>query len=417
MRFKRLFIGIILISVSSLLHFDILISDFRVTFALVSMGAFLYLYRKVNPIIFGAIIALTTYFIRLIAYAIQFGEISSIAVAYLPEMAFYITYGVVFMFAVYKRDLWKSEDIFVVALTGDFLSNIVEMTIRFAFLNQPFTKAILSMLFLVALIRTIMLIAILKVMKLYRLLLIKEEHEIRYQRLIHQTMLLKDEMYWFEKNKVRIESSMANAYRLFELLKKSDNPQLAKESLTIAGDIHEIKKEYELVLRGFKEITEVEYEVQSMRYSDVIKILDRTMEYGLKQLKKNINIDYASGSEFSTTSHFELMSILRNLISNSVDALDKKGNISVIHSREGDSHHFIVEDDGKGIPEKNIYDIFNPGYSTKIDYSTGEINRGLGLSLVKSLVENHFEGKLSIASTEKSFTRIHITIDSKHLEG
>ncbi len=417
MRLKRLLIGVILISVSSLLYFDILISDFRVTFALVAMGAFLYLYRKINPIVLGIIIAFTTYFIRLIAYAVQFGEVGSIAIGYLPEMAFYITYGVIFMFVVYRRNLWRSEDIFFVALFGDFFSNIVEMTIRFAFLNQLYSKMVLPILFLVALIRAIILIAILQFMKLYRVLLIREEDELRYQRLMHLMLLLKDEMYWLEKSKVRIESSMANAYRLFELLKESDKPQLAKESLTIAGDIHEIKKEYELVLRGFKEIMEVEYEVESMKYSDVIRILDRTMDYGVKQLKKKINIDYVSERDFSTTSHFELMSILRNLISNSVDALEKKGNISVVHSREGDSHHFVIEDDGKGIPEKNIHDIFNPGYSTKIDYTTGEINRGLGLSLVKSLAENHFGGKILIASVENSFTRIHITINSNRLEG
>ncbi len=112
------------------------------------------------------------------------------------------------------------------------------------------------------------------------------------------------------------------------------------------------------------------------------------------------------------------MSILRNLISNGLDAMqeNKKGKIILKHYKKNDYHHFTVEDNGKGIDESFINEIFNPGYSTKIDYSTGEINRGLGLSLVKDIVENEFNGSIRVESKLNRGTKFIIAINRSNLE-
>ncbi|MBN2260445.1 MAG: sensor histidine kinase [Clostridiales bacterium] len=418
MNYKRFLFGILIISISSLLYFDILISDFRITFAIVSMGVFLYLFRKADPIFVGIIIGMTTFAIRMLLYFIEFGKLTGVGYGFIPEIFFYIAYGVFFKYIVYKKKINQLDLIFVVALFSDFFSNVFEITLRIAFFHQEFSKSIFPVLFLVALIRTVILILILKGIKIYKLLLLKEEHELRYQRLIHMTLLLKDEMYWFEKNKIKIEKSMSEAYKLFELLKDSNNRMLADQSLRVASDIHEIKKEYELVLRGFKDITEEKYEIQKMKFSDMIKILQTTMDYSINQKNLDVSINYFSSEDFSTKKHFELMSILRNLISNSLDALpeNRKGKIFVKHYKRNEYHHFIVEDTGKGIPGKFINEIFNAGYSTKIDYSTGEINRGLGLSLAKDIIENKFEGNIRVESHVDNGTKFSIVVNKLNLE-
>ena len=58
-----------------------------------------------------------------------------------------------------------------------------------------------------------------------------------------------------------------------------------------------------------------------------------------------------------------------------------------------------------------------PGYSTKIDYSTGEVNRGLGLSLVKDIIENQFNGSIEIESEVEKGTKFILSISSENLEG
>lgn len=415
---KKFLFGILIVSITSLLYFDILIADFRITFAIISMGAFLYIYRRVNPIVVGIIIGISTLLIRMSLYFIKYGYLTGMGYGYVPEIFFYIVYGIIFKCSVYRNNVKSLNLIFMIALFSDFFANVFEVTLRIVFFNQNYSNSTFLILLLVALIRSVILVILLKGIKLYRLLLIKEEHESRYQRLIHMTMLLKDEMYWFEKNKNKIEKSMAEAYNLFELLKDSNNDELAKQSLRVVGDIHEIKKEYELVLRGFKDITEEKYEIKKMKFSDMLTILKTTMEYEINQKHLNVSINYVSSVDFSTIKHFEIMSILRNLISNSLDAMqeNKKGEILLKHYKKNDYYYFIIEDNGKGIDNSFINEIFNPGYSTKIDYSTGEINRGLGLSLVKDIIENKFNGSITVESKLNRYTKFKIAINRSNLE-
>ena len=59
--------------------------------------------------------------------------------------------------------------------------------------------------------------------------------------------------------------------------------------------------------------------------------------------------------------------------------------------------------------------IFHIGFSTKINYATGEVNRGLGLNLVQDLVENSFSGHIALDSRPGK-TTFTITIPKEQLE-
>ena len=89
--------------------------------------------------------------------------------------------------------------------------------------------------------------------KHYRILLTKEEHENRYQRLFLMTTSLKNEVYFMKKNSEEIESVMSNAYRLYEKLSELGVPEETKRmSLAIARDVHEIKKDYLHIMQGIE---------------------------------------------------------------------------------------------------------------------------------------------------------------------
>lgn len=77
---------------------------------------------------------------------------------------------------------------------------------------------------------------------------------------------------------------------------------------------------------------------------------------------------------------------------------------------------FTVTDHGPGIAPEYINEVFETGFSTKINYSTGEINRGLGLNLVQDLVENQFRGKIELTSIPGQ-TTFTITIPANNLKG
>jgi C4-dicarboxylate-specific signal transduction histidine kinase len=85
--------------------------------------------------------------------------------------------------------------------------------------------------------------------------------------------------------------------------------------------------------------------------------------------------------------------VLINLIKNAVDALsNKKNGIIQLKAFNSDEDTIIqVEDNGSGISEDIIEDIFVPFYTTK------ESGSGIGLSLSKQIMQNH-NGTISVNS-------------------
>jgi len=87
--------------------------------------------------------------------------------------------------------------------------------------------------------------------------------------------------------------------------------------------------------------------------------------------------------------------VIENLCKNAVDAMGGVGTIDINIRKAQDGNVMIdITDSGKGIAKSKIKQIFNPGYTTK---SRGW---GLGLTLVKRIIENYHEGKIYIKSSE-----------------
>lgn len=86
--------------------------------------------------------------------------------------------------------------------------------------------------------------------------------------------------------------------------------------------------------------------------------------------------------------------VMENLAKNAVDAMDGKGNIDITTGVDGKNAWIEVKDTGKGIARKNFKTVFNPGYTTK------KRGWGLGLTLVKRIIEEYHGGKIFIKSSE-----------------
>ena len=99
--------------------------------------------------------------------------------------------------------------------------------------------------------------------------------------------------------------------------------------------------------------------------------------------------------------------IIINLIKNSVEALENNEN-GVIHLKayKGDGGILIqVEDNGAGISNDIIEDIFVPFYTTKKNGS------GIGLSLSKQIMQNH-NGTISVISVPERGTKFTLRFPS-----
>lgn len=86
--------------------------------------------------------------------------------------------------------------------------------------------------------------------------------------------------------------------------------------------------------------------------------------------------------------------VIENLVKNAVDAMDGEGSLTARVFTENGTPVVEITDTGKGVPKNKWKTIFQPGYTTK------KRGWGLGLSLVKRIIENYHNGRIFIKHSE-----------------
>ncbi|WP_044201310.1 PAS domain-containing sensor histidine kinase [Flammeovirga sp. OC4] len=84
--------------------------------------------------------------------------------------------------------------------------------------------------------------------------------------------------------------------------------------------------------------------------------------------------------------------VIENLCRNAVDAMNGVGELNVFIrlTQHKTAVEIDVKDTGKGIPKNKVSKVFNPGYTTK------KRGWGLGLTLVKRIIEEYHGGRIYI---------------------
>ena len=86
--------------------------------------------------------------------------------------------------------------------------------------------------------------------------------------------------------------------------------------------------------------------------------------------------------------------VMENLTKNAVDAMSGEGRIDIVVTSDAQHAHLYIKDTGKGIARKNFKNVFNPGFTTK------KRGWGLGLTLVKRIIEEYHDGKIYVKDSE-----------------
>lgn len=120
---------------------------------------------------------------------------------------------------------------------------------------------------------------------------------------------------------------------------------------------------------------------------------------GVHQLarKKGIAID-SSGCEKIKLRYDEdrIIQVFTNLLSNSIKfAPEREGRISISCSQPEDGVRIIVEDNGKGIPAKDIPFVFDKFFQSNNQNIKKSVGSGMGLAISRYIIESH-GGNLSV---------------------
>ena len=89
----------------------------------------------------------------------------------------------------------------------------------------------------------------------------------------------------------------------------------------------------------------------------------------------------------------ELQVVWRNIIKNSLEAMNENGTLTIDLNQEEENIVVTITDTGSGIPKELIHQICDPFFTTK----STENNVGLGLTIVKQIVEKH-DGSIAVKS-------------------
>ena len=145
---------------------------------------------------------------------------------------------------------------------------------------------------------------------------------------------------------------------------------------------------------------------------------DCVEEVGLDLESKNIELNYSNLVEPDTiviADPEQMIKVINNIISNSVKYMDKRhGQIDIRILDEVDSIRVEIEDNGKGIAQKDLQRIFERFYRTDASRNSAQGGSGIGLSIVKKIIEDH-GGYIWATSKEGEGTCMHFVL-RKYIE-
>ena len=140
---------------------------------------------------------------------------------------------------------------------------------------------------------------------------------------------------------------------------------------------------------------------------------DCSEEVGLELETRGIELVYANYVEKDVmviADGEQIRRVIHNIISNAIKYMDKpKGIIQIRIKDVGDFIQVEIEDNGKGIAAKDLPYIFDRFYRTDSSRNSSTGGSGIGLSIVKKIIEDH-GGKIWATSKEKTGTTMYFVI-------
>ncbi len=192
-----------------------------------------------------------------------------------------------------------------------------------------------------------------------------------------------------------------------QVLKLSDKPT-----------IEEYEENIEIMEENIEKLIDIVNSLLLLTSSDTglfekINIKDVTdkiiLDYTNDLNSKNINI-VNNIQECNINSNKALINcVFENIISNAIKYNKPYGRIDIDFKEEKGYIKFIIKDTGIGISKDNLQNIFNPFFREDISRSKNINGNGLGLSLVKNILEK-INGNILIESEKNLGTEVIVIL-------
>jgi len=354
-RYQRVILAAICIALASQVNFQTYAPGFIITLSVFILPVILYFNSDLNPIqLLVAVTIASPIFRGLLLFIGHAVDPYDNVIYILADMAFYMCYGILYYFLYWRKTERTNTTFFLTIVLCDYLSNLLEVSLLTDF--SHYTYRLFQILFIAALVRSIVSCLLAFLYHYFKLMLRDEKHEQRYYHFIWVASAVNSEVYFMRKNISEIENVMKNAYLLNQDLQHTDIPKAEQDkALQIARDVHEIKKDYQNVIRGLGDYFNDD-EDTAMQLSDILTITTSYIRESIKAKFPHVTIEVHNHVDLVIPNHYYVVSILSNLIFNSVDAMENQPSGTVIVSAIDRSNHIIlnVSDNASGMDQETL---------------------------------------------------------------
>lgn len=123
----------------------------------------------------------------------------------------------------------------------------------------------------------------------------------------------------------------------------------------------------------------------------VLEVVNRSIDYIRRRSSAKILFEVKGDPSITAKLNTSLFDwVIENLCKNAVNAIGSAGKISIFIHKHKELVYIDVSDTGSGIPKSKFEVVFEPGYTTR------KRGWGLGLSLVKRIVESYHSGRIFV---------------------
>ncbi len=167
----------------------------------------------------------------------------------------------------------------------------------------------------------------------------------------------------------------------------------------------------ELTLYSRLDTNSIPYNYHMLNVCDYFN--DAALDTGLELESKGIVLEYkntVSEDVLIIADPEQLRRVINNIISNSIKYMEiDKGVISISISDMEDSIKVEISDNGKGIALKDLPNVFDRFYRSDLSRNSSKMGSGIGLSVVKKIIEDH-GGYVWATSVEGKGATINFTL-------
>lgn len=213
-----------------------------------------------------------------------------------------------------------------------------------------------------------------------------------------------------------LRSPLTNIIGFSELMSAKTSGDLNEKQSEYLSDIRNSSDSLLAIVDDILDLATIDaggldLDIETVKVEDVLNSAAERLEKHYDKENVELNLDVAKNvGDFEVDSK-RISQVVFNLLSNAVGFSDEGAKVSVSAKKVKNNIEISVIDSGCGIPEAEQSSVFER-FESK---SRGSNHRGagLGLSIVKSLVEAH-DGAVQLSSHEGMGTTVTVTLPIKH---